>query len=220
MSVLSYIKEFARLSWIRSFFFVKTAPLKNPPHFRDFPSTTSAKCTHCLECKMICPSPGAIDVIQEDGDWRPRIIQGHCVRCGYCVDACPEDVLSSGDLLDKKRLEGLVFVHEFIVKVDNVLCMGCGNCSTACPVNREIDPHIGAGGTAASDEVLMRVEQGKNKVLHNDLCKGCKVCMETCPNGAIHVVRNVQAIQVNQSNQATQSIKATQPNQKTQEVQE
>ena len=73
--------------------------------------------------------------------------------------------------------------------------MGCGNCSTACPANREIDPHIGAGGTAMSDDVLMRVERGKNRVLHNDLCKGCKVCMDTCPNQSIHVVRNVQAVQ-------------------------
>ena len=67
---------------------------------------------------------------------------------------------------------------------------------TSCPVNREIDPDMGAGGTSVSDDVLMRIEKGKNTVLHNDLCKGCKVCEDTCPNGAMHVARRVEAIQM------------------------
>lgn len=195
MSVLSYLREFLRPSWFKTFFFAKTEPLKNPPYFRDFPQVTGNECTNCLSCKMICPCQGAIDVIRENGIWVPYITQGHCVRCGYCVEACPEEVLTSGNLLDKKRLEGLEFIHEYTIVVDEDACMGCGNCSTACPANREIDPHIGAGGTAMSDDVLMRVERGKNRILHNDLCKGCKVCMDTCPNQSIHVVRNVQAVQ-------------------------
>lgn len=31
--VLSYLKEFLRPSWLKSFFFAKTAPLENPPYF-------------------------------------------------------------------------------------------------------------------------------------------------------------------------------------------
>lgn len=195
MTLFSYIREFLRPSWIKSFFTVKTPPLVSPPYFRDFPTLTGKECTHCLNCKMICPSPGAIDVIQTAGVWNPRIIQGHCVRCGYCVEACPEGVLTSGDLLARKKEQGLQFTHEYIIKIDTGKCMGCGNCTTACPVNREIDPHIGAGGTSFSDQVLIRVEHGKNTVLHNELCKGCKTCMETCPNGAIHVIRKVTAVQ-------------------------
>ena len=50
-------------------------------------------------------------------------------------------------------------------------------------------------GAVISDDLLMRLEKGKNTVLHNDLCKGCKVCEDTCPNGAMHVVRRVLALQ-------------------------
>ncbi|HJK40553.1 MAG TPA: 4Fe-4S dicluster domain-containing protein, partial [Methanocorpusculum sp.] len=161
------------------------------------PELTGNECTHCLACRMICPAPGAIDVVlREDGKWEPQIIRGHCFRCGYCVEICPEEVLTSGNLLTKRREQNLAFTHEFEVLVDQKLCMGCGNCCTSCPVNREIDPDMGAGGTSVSDDVLMRIEKGKNTVLHNDLCKGCKVCEDTCPNGAMHVARRVEAIQM------------------------
>ena len=196
MGFCTYLREFCRPAWIKAFFTAKTAPLENPPHFRDFPTLTGNECSHCLECRMICPAPGAIEVVQrEDGKWEPRIIQGHCFRCGYCVEICPEWVLQSGDLLNRRREQGLVFTHEYVVQVDMGLCMGCGNCCTSCPVNREIDPYMGAGGTSSSDDVLMRIERGKNTVLHNDLCKGCKVCQDTCPNGAMHIVRRVEAVQ-------------------------
>lgn len=196
MTVFTYLREFFRPSWVKAFFTVKTPPLTKPPYFRDFPELTGNECTHCLTCKMICPCPGAIDVIQTDGVWNPQITKGHCVRCGYCVEACPEDVLTSGNLLARKKEQGLFFAHEYTVTIDTKKCMGCGNCTTACPANREIDPDMGAGGTSISDDVLMRVERGKNTVKHNELCKGCKVCMETCPNKAIHVIRNVSAQQL------------------------
>ena len=196
MSVASYLKEFCRAGWIKKFLAAKTAPLQAPVHFRDFPELTGNECTHCLECRMICPAPGAIDVVQhEDGKWEPQIIRGHCFRCGYCVEICPEEVLASGDILAKRHEQNLAFIREYEVLVNPKLCMGCGNCCTACPVNREIDPDMGAGGTSVSTDVLMRIEKGKNTVLHNDLCKGCKVCEDTCPNGAMHVARRVEAIQ-------------------------
>ncbi len=195
MTVFTYCREFMRLSCIKAFFTVKTSPMTKPPYVRDFPELTGKECTNCLTCKMICPSPGAIDVVLTDGVWNPQITLSHCVRCGYCVEACPEGVLSSGDLLAHKKEQGLLFSHEYIVTIDTKKCMGCGNCTTACPANREVDPHMGAGGTSLSDDLLMRVVNGKNTVKHNELCKGCKVCMDTCPNGAIHVIRNVSALQ-------------------------
>lgn len=196
MSVFSYLREFGRGSWIKNFLAAKTAPLTAPPHFRDFPELTGNECTHCLECRMICPAPGAIEVVlRDDGKWEPQIIRGHCFRCGYCVEICPEEVLTAGDILAKRHEQHLAFTHENEVLVDLKLCMGCGNCCTACPVNREIDPDMGAGGTSVSPDVLMRIEKGKNTVLHNELCKGCKVCEDTCPNGAMHVARRVEAIQ-------------------------
>jgi ferredoxin len=196
MSIASYFKEFIRIRWIKKFISAETAPLQIPIYFRDFPELTGNECTHCLECKMICPAPGAINVFQcESGRWTPQIIRGHCFRCGYCVEICPEEVLTSGNILAKRHEQNLNFNHEYKVLVNPKLCMGCGNCCTACPVNREIDPDMGAGGTSVSCDVLMRIEKGKNVVLHNALCKGCKICEEVCPNGAMNVVRRVEAIQ-------------------------
>jgi energy-converting hydrogenase A subunit P len=197
MGVAAYLLEFVRAPWIKGFFAAKTAPLVSPPGFRDFPHLTGNACTHCLACRMICPAPGAIEVeLQADGRWEPRIMQGHCFRCGCCVEVCPEQVLASGDLLRIRNAQGLSYVHAYIVQVNPLLCMGCGNCCTSCPVNRETDPDMGAGGTSSSDDVLMRVENGKTLVLHNALCKGCKICQDTCPNGAMHVVRTVEAVQL------------------------
>lgn len=195
MGLLSYIKEFCRPSWIKTFFYVKTPPLEAPKYFRDFPTTTGNKCIHCLTCKMICPVPGGIDVVMTEDGWKPQISKGHCVRCGYCVESCPEEVLTCGNLLELRHEQNLVTARKYKIIIDNVKCMGCGDCTTSCPANREIDPNISASGTANSDDLVIRVRNGKNTVQNIDLCKGCKVCMDSCPNGAIHVVRNVEFIQ-------------------------
>ncbi len=194
-SIIYYIREFLRPHWITTFFTAKTAPLVTPPHFRDFPELTDKECTHCLACMMICPAPEAITVVKREGIWQPEITKGHCIRCGLCIEACPEDVLSSGRILAYKKEEELTLKGTFHIEIDQSKCMGCGNCSVACPVNREIDPSLRSSGTFTSDEVIMRVDTGQNKVLHEEKCTGCKTCEESCSNGAIRVARVVEALQ-------------------------
>ncbi|HOH80849.1 MAG TPA: 4Fe-4S dicluster domain-containing protein, partial [Methanoregulaceae archaeon] len=87
LPILPYLCEIVRLEWVRKFFFVKTAPLVTPSHFRGFPELTGKTCTHALFCMMACPAPGAIDVIKTTEGWEPRIHKGHCIRCGLCVEA-------------------------------------------------------------------------------------------------------------------------------------
>ncbi|HDQ07326.1 MAG TPA: 4Fe-4S dicluster domain-containing protein [Methanoculleus sp.] len=193
-SVIWYLKEFVRAEWLRKFFFAKTAPLETPAHFRGFPQTTENECTHCFACKMICPSPGAIDVLQEGDTWAPRIYLGHCIRCGLCVEACPEDVLTTGRLLEVQKIDQTSYVSAFHVMIDTVLCKRCGNCSVACPVNKEIDPYLAGTGTASSEEVIMRIIRGEMRVIHPEKCTGCKTCEESCPNHAIRVARVVQGV--------------------------
>ncbi|MBT8507363.1 4Fe-4S ferredoxin [Methanomicrobiaceae archaeon CYW5] len=193
-SVIWYLKEFARGEWLRKFFFVKTAPLETPPHFRGFPQTTENLCTHCLACRMICPAPGAIDVLREGEVWMPHIHLGHCIRCGLCVEACPENVLTSGRILDVQKRDQTMYASTFHVIIDPALCKRCGNCSVACPVNKEIDPYLAGTGTASSEEVIMRIIRGEMRVIHPEKCTGCKTCEETCPNHAIRVARVVRGI--------------------------
>jgi energy-converting hydrogenase A subunit P len=193
-SMIWYLREFARLEWLKKFFLVRTAPYRSPEYFRDFPHLTGTECTHCLRCMMICPAPGAIEVRRAGEKWEPQIHTGHCIRCGLCVEACPEDVLSAGQILDWQRRDRTTYRATFHLHVDPNLCMKCGNCVVACPINKEIDPEIAFGGHSSTSEVIMRVEGGCHAILHPEKTTGCKTCENTCPNGAIRVERMVESI--------------------------
>lgn len=195
-SIIWYIREFLRAEWLRRFFFVKTAPLVTPPHFRGYPELTGKECTHCLLCMMICPTEGAIEVLKKGEGWEPQVYPGHCLRCGLCVEICPDDVLASGRILDSKHREETYYLPYYRISIDPAKCMRCGNCSVACPVNKEEDPQLSATGTAVSDEVIMRIRDGEMRVLHEEKCTGCKTCEEACPNQAIRVARIIEAVQL------------------------
>ena len=194
-SIRWYLKEFVRGEWLTKFFTVKTAPLITPPYFRGFPTLTHNECTHCLACMMVCPAPDAIEVLKTDGVWNPVIYPGHCIRCGLCVEACPEDVLSSGVILETQKAEHTSFSATFHITINPAVCKRCGNCAVVCPVNKEIDLSLGWAGTASSDEVIMRIIDGDMRVIHNEKCTGCKTCEKGCPNHAIRVARVVEGVQ-------------------------
>ncbi len=193
-SIIWYLREFLRGEWLRKFFYVKTAPLVTPPHFRDYPLLTGKECTHCLNCMMICPAPGAIEVLRDGEGWNPVVYRGHCIRCGLCVESCPEGVLMSGRILESKFYDNTEYSYSFHITIDGQRCMRCGNCSVACPVNKEEDPGLAASGTATSDEVIMRIIDGEMRVIHEEKCTGCKTCEETCPNSAIRVARVIEPV--------------------------
>jgi len=194
-SIVYYVREFLRPEWLRKFFFVRTAPLVTPPYFKDYPSRTEKECTGCFSCMMICPAPEAIAVLRKKDEWVPTVYRGHCIRCGLCVEACPEGVLSSGRILDVTRRDKTAFSSWYHLEVDDALCMQCGNCCVSCPVNRQIDPQLAGTGTSSSDEVIMRIEGGRVRILHEEKCTGCKTCETHCPNRAIRVARMVEGVQ-------------------------
>lgn len=194
LSIFYYAKEFLRGKWFKKFLTAKTAPLATPPYFRDYPELTGKTCTHQLFCMMACPAPGAIEVVMTQEGWMPRIHIGHCIRCGLCVEACPNGVLTSGRILESMFYDNTRLSFSFQIDVDLDRCMGCGNCSVACPVNKLIDAQMAHGGRASTDELLLRVNEGKCQVLHVEKCTGCKTCEDNCPNEAIHVARLLEAV--------------------------
>jgi formate hydrogenlyase subunit 6/NADH:ubiquinone oxidoreductase subunit I len=194
-SVIWYLREFLRAPWVHAFLFARTAPLVTPSHFRDYPTLTDVECTHCFSCRMICPAPGAIEVLQEGGAWHPVIHRGHCLRCGLCVEACPEGVLASGRILRWQEEDRTSFRATFRIQVDHAKCMRCGNCCVSCPVNKEQDPQMASGGHSSNDEVIMRIAGGNHTVIHEERCVGCRTCEEGCPNSAIRVARILEGVQ-------------------------
>ena len=194
-SMIWYLKEFARVEWIKKFLFAKTAPLATPSYFRGFPELTGETCQHALFCMMACPAPGAIDVVHFGDSWMPRIHNGHCIRCGLCVEACPHGVLKSGRILETMEHERTSLVFSFRIAIDRDLCTGCGNCVTACPVNKEVDAQLGAGGHSSNEEVIMMVPDGDVRVLHEEKCTGCKTCENSCPTRAIQIARILEGTQ-------------------------
>lgn len=82
---------------IRTLLFLKGCPLQcawcfNPesqstrPEVMHFPD----KCLGCLECRSVCPRPGAI-VVTEQGVTIDRTV---CDGCGLCAEACPGGAMS------------------------------------------------------------------------------------------------------------------------------
>jgi formate hydrogenlyase subunit 6/NADH:ubiquinone oxidoreductase subunit I len=193
-SIVYYIREFLRPEWLKKFFFAKTAPLVTPSYFKDYPTLTDKECTGCFSCMMICPAPGGIEVLRRKDQWVPEIYPGHCIRCGLCVEACTEGVLTSGRILDVTRRDGTALRSWYHLEVDDALCMRCGNCCVSCPINKQEDPQLGATGTSSSDEVIMRIEGGRVRILHEEKCTGCKTCETHCPNRAIRVARMVEGV--------------------------
>ena len=46
------------------------------------------------------------------------VINDECTACGVCVDECPEEAISEGD----------------IYVIDAEKCTDCGSCADVCPV--------------------------------------------------------------------------------------
>jgi ferredoxin len=46
-----------------------------------------------------------------------HVISENCVACGACIDECPAEAISEGD----------------IYKIDSDTCTDCGSCVAVCP---------------------------------------------------------------------------------------
>ena len=170
-SVIWYLYEFARKTWLEGFTNAKSKHdiLEKPDRFRDFPEVIKEHCIGCGACTLSCPSPHAIKLVREkdddesEGTTFPIINVSACIRCGFCAEVCPTDpkaILCGENHLIREEFNIIPSKRQYIV--DDFLCIRCKKCITSCPVNaiHEVDNKV-------------QVDQAK--------CISCGDCLDVCP---------------------------------------
>ncbi len=101
---------------------------------------------------------------------RPAFI---CNCCGCCCEA----------LLAVKRFAALHPVHttNFIPRIKDAVCTGCGKCIAVCPVN-------------ALELVAGNGANKKKALLNPDICLGCGVCVRSCPAASIELLPRAERV--------------------------
>ena len=56
-----------------------------------------------------------------------------------------------------------------MIKINQNLCINCGNCVEACPFG------------------VLEIKNGKVIITHPEKCKKCEACVLACPNNAIKI---------------------------------
>jgi len=74
----------------------------------------------------------------------------------------------------------------FILKIDEELCQGCGNCIVVCPVSALSDNSV-AGGSGSGEKKTFGVETGAVEIYDPEFCTGCGTCVDACGYGAIEI---------------------------------
>ena len=71
-------------------------------------------------------------------------------------------------------------------RVNMRLCIGCGDCVVACPINKKPD------GSTDETRTILSVKNGLLLIENINLCDGCGVCIEACLPKAISIEFPVQ----------------------------
>lgn len=92
-----------------------------------------------------------------------------CNCCGCCCEA----------MIAARRFGMLHPVHttNFLPRINDAACTGCGRCVQACPVEA-------MSLVSANDPHLPKREKAK---LHEETCLGCGLCVRICPVDAIRL---------------------------------
>jgi len=98
----------------------------------------TASCIGCGACTYLCPTCYCFDIADES-----RMYEGRRIRTWDSCQFAMFTKHASGHnpRTNKKERLRQRFMHKFSYAVENmneVLCVGCGRCITACPVNLDI----------------------------------------------------------------------------------
>ena len=90
----------------------------------------------------ITKTTGAITVLTKDQIGRAKFArrQTPCIRCGRCIEVCPEN-LNPTKIAHAVKCDSLDIAEKYYISA----CIECGCCSYVCPANIEITGHIRTG---------------------------------------------------------------------------
>jgi 4Fe-4S ferredoxin len=72
-------------------------------------------------------------------------------------------------------------VRVYRPRVNMRLCIGCGDCVVACPINKKADLSIN------KEKTILSIKNGALFIENAHLCDGCGICIEACLPKAIYI---------------------------------
>jgi 4Fe-4S ferredoxin len=116
------------------------------------------------------------------------------------IDDCPvlkEAKYIRNSMKLKEVLAPILQTTETQLVIHEDKCNGCGDCVIACPVNVSFSLDASGGKGPETEDVIIKMEDGKVKVVNLQACRRfegdfetrpCRVCIDACPLKAIEFV--------------------------------
>ena len=79
-------------------------------------------------------------------------------------------------------------VRVYRPRVNKRLCIGCGDCVVACPINKRADISID------KERTILSIRDGMLYIENLHLCDGCGICIEACLPKALYIEFPIQEV--------------------------